>query len=269
LSARHREELEYKIPKEHRTPLAFLEGYRVDARFENLVLTMAKEWSAPGSICSPCWRGIFCEEWKRTAQGKLDASRILHPEWWKPVASDPDPNTPLCWHLLCVFSPGEEHRWLLRQKGMPEWTRSVLRLRAPFDHYDDEDILAWSIDTAVIGGIRKSFEQKKRDIPWCAQCLQGHACEAWDVKLLRVNGYRPRAPNRRRKTPVWKDFQKENAAKSLGLEWPTTEEKIKTAFAKEALKAHPDHGGTEEKMKNLLRVRELLLKQEHGRRTAP
>lgn len=254
---RHREEIEYRIPKEHRTPLPFLEGYRVERRLEPLVLSMAQDWCAPHGLCPVCWKGSFCNDWKETAQNKLDAARIQHPEWFlPPMGSFEDERA--TWHLLCVLSPGEEQRWLLLKKGLPRWAPSVLRVCAEFGYYDEEDLDAWSIGTGSVGRIRKTFEQKKSESTWCSRCLQGNACEAWSVSKLTENGYRPRAPNRRRKPPVWKEERIVRAVEILGIAWPTTPDQIKSAFARQALKHHPDHGGSNEAMKRLILARETL-----------
>lgn len=46
----------------------------------------------------------------------------------------------------------------------------------------------------------------------------------------------------------------------LGLEWPTTEEALGSAFRKAALLAHPDRGGSEEEMKKVNAAHELIEK---------
>ncbi len=52
---------------------------------------------------------------------------------------------------------------------------------------------------------------------------------------------------------------KESAARALGLDWPAERDDIVRAFRRAALRYHPDVGGSEAQMLEILSAREVLL----------
>lgn len=53
-------------------------------------------------------------------------------------------------------------------------------------------------------------------------------------------------------------------ASILGLSWPATVTEIESAFRKKALMTHPDQGGTDEAMHELVQARKALLRKLSG-----
>jgi hypothetical protein len=49
------------------------------------------------------------------------------------------------------------------------------------------------------------------------------------------------------------------AAKVLGVSWPATREQVTKAFRKAVLKSHPDLGGTDAAVKEVIKARDELL----------
>lgn len=50
-------------------------------------------------------------------------------------------------------------------------------------------------------------------------------------------------------------------ASLLGIAWPATVDQIESAFRKRALVIHPDQGGTDEAMRELVQARKGLLQK--------
>lgn len=55
-------------------------------------------------------------------------------------------------------------------------------------------------------------------------------------------------------------------ASLLGLTWPATAAEIEIAFRKKALVTHPDQGGTDQAMDELVQARRVLLQKLSGDR---
>jgi hypothetical protein len=93
------------------------------------------------------------------------------------------------------------------------------------------------------------FLERCREFPgWCKRCFEGDACKHWSLGLLQDEGYGPSESQR-----------VEQAAKRLGLRWPWTQDHVIRAFRARIQFAHPDHGGTDAAMRQLLGDRDRLL----------
>lgn len=87
----------------------------------------------------------------------------------------------------------------------------------------------------------------------CPACLADEPCQVWIADPVVDSDYERRKPHE-----LVKLTPEQRAAALLGVEWPCTEERLTIAFREAALKAHPDHGGSDEVMKRVIEARRLL-----------
>lgn len=124
-------------------------------------------------------------------------------------------------------------------------------------HYDTE-IRAWYIDKQHIEGTRAYLGDLRPSLQWCEICERGVMCPAWDPCLMMSEGYKIHSAVTPKTRPKSLDTQ---AARVLQISLPASRKAVEDAFRCLALKAHPDQGGTDEQMRELLEARERLARR--------
>lgn len=123
------------------------------------------------------------------------------------------------------------------------------RVAALYLHVDRE-IGALVFEPPGFRPVTQVFERHPSFPGWCKRCWDGDPCEHWNVALLQDEGYGPAESGPLRE-----------AAARLGLRWPWTHDQVVQAFRKQALRLHPDTGGTDTAMVRLLQDRDRLLER--------
>jgi hypothetical protein len=160
------------------------------------------------------------------------------------VASEP-------WHLLRSWDGLRRPCWLFCVRDLTPSLRRILRQDAELHHHYDAEIGAIVVELEGIETVKKSFQVHPLFSGWCSSCSAGSACKHWDTERLRSEGYGP-------VETLSPDGQ---AAARLGVTWPWTKEELQHAFRTRALRDHPDHGGTNARMTQLITDRDLLLER--------
>lgn len=128
-------------------------------------------------------------------------------------------------------------------------SRSIRRVTT-FHHHYDREIKAFVFDPKGFLPVKLLMEHRPEFSGWCKRCWEGDACEHWNLEALEGEGYGPAESARVRE-----------AATRLGLRWPWTPDQVIRVFRAQALRAHPDHGGTDGAMCRLLEDRDRLLER--------
>lgn len=139
----------------------------------------------------------------------------------------------------------------MRTQDLTPSIRRILRRYAELQHHYDAFIKAVVIDLDGIEPVKKAFQKHPLFSGWCAGCSSGDPCQRWDVTQLRAEGY----------GPVDSLAPEGQAAVRMGVTWPWTPKQVQQAFRQRALRAHPDHGGTDTRMRELVADRDLLLER--------
>lgn len=126
-----------------------------------------------------------------------------------------------------------------------------MRQVAELHHHYDVEIGALVFEPEGVVPVKKAFEAHPLFGGWCRSCSLGNACTHWDTERLRDEGY----------GPVQLLSHEGQAAARMGLTWPWTQEQVQRAFRARALCTHPDHGGTNAQMHQLILDRDLLLER--------
>jgi hypothetical protein len=166
----------------------------------------------------------------------------------------PDPKK---WHFLPAYSAGNESCCLLLSHDLPAGINRALRqtLGILSYHFDDE-VPCWYFDN---GYYAISILEDRYEVNACERCAVGTPCEAWDVERLREEGYEPRAGRSKDPLPVWPSHARTYAERLLEVCPGASLEEIQQAFRKKALTTHPDQGGSNEAMQELLKARDVLI----------
>jgi hypothetical protein len=161
------------------------------------------------------------------------------------------------WHFLPAYSAGNEPCCLLLNRDLPPGVPKTLQksLGVLFYHSDDE-VPCWYFDD---GSYAVSVLEDRYKINPCERCAIGTPCEAWDNDQLRKEGYEPRAGRSRDPLPVWPSPARTHAERLLEILPGVSLEEIQRAFRKKALTAHPDQGGSNEAIQELLEARDVLV----------
>jgi hypothetical protein len=145
---------------------------------------------------------------------------------------------------------------------------------------------AWELDRAFEDLLLRIAERVHGREAVCAACWGGAPCDAWVAgvaeRFERARQSNPRAwaeawrardrhrapepdtpgrdePRRQeRPSAADRDRRGRAAASELGVAWPCTRAAVARAFVAAALRAHPDHGGTDDAMRRLLEARAEL-----------
>jgi hypothetical protein len=163
---------------------------------------------------------------------------------------------PKKWHFLPAYSAGNEPCCLLLDYNLPPGIKGALRKSSGilFYHHDDA-VPCWYFDD---GSYAVSVLEDRYRINPCV-CAIGTPCEAWNVENLRKEGYKPRAGRSRDPLPAWPSRAQTHAERLLEVCPGASLEEIQQAFRKKALTAHPDQGGSNEAMQELLEARDVLI----------
>lgn len=160
------------------------------------------------------------------------------------------PRVALAFHLLRSWDSLQRPCWLLHDGSLTgPLARSIRRVVAFHQHFDRE-VRAFVFEPQGFLPLTRIVERHPAFSEWCKRCWQGEPCEHWDVGILENEGY-----GGIRLASVLE------AAERLGLKWPWTEEQVVRAFRAKALHAHPDQGGTDAAMCQLLEDRDRLLER--------
>jgi hypothetical protein len=155
------------------------------------------------------------------------------------------------WHLLRSWDALRRPCWLIRAQDLTPSIRRILRRNAELHHHYDAEIGAVVIDREGIEPVKKAFQGHPLFSEWCTGCSSGDPCQRWNLGQLRAEGY----------GPVESLSPDGQAAARLGVTWPWTPEQVQQAFRQRALRAHPDHGGTDARMRELVTDRDILLER--------
>lgn len=107
--------------------------------------------------------------------------------------------------------------------------------------------------------VTERFERARRQIASFRDEPRGWSAPGYERVEPKEKPKKPSKEELKRK----KEDAKKKAAKTLEVEWPCEREAITRAFRKAAMKAHPDLGGTDAAMRDVLEARDVLLSQEN------
>ena len=156
---------------------------------------------------------------------------------------------------------------------------SVVKDRVPMsDRMWLNPIKAWMVKPQYEAVIREAV--LKFGVPRCAVCWPGGICKRWDNVHFAAAGTKmgglaakmqaPPQPPPSEQRPMPPMPPRDNVVQAmvlLGVGPGSTSEDVKSAARKMALTAHPDHGGSNERMVMINTSRDLLLEviEEKGR----
>lgn len=157
---------------------------------------------------------------------------------------------PRPWHLLRSWDALLRPCWLLHARTLTPSLQKTLRRAAGLRFHRDHELNALVFEPGGFRPITQALERHPAFPGWCKRCWEGDACEHWSLGMLEDEGY-----------GAIRLASVREAAERLGLKWPWTEDQVLRAFRAQALRAHPDQGGTDAAMVRLLEDRDRLLER--------
>lgn len=220
--------------------------YQHDAALVDSVLHEIGEVLPSAQRCATCWSGTPCSALLEQAKREAESLGV------RPSYNHKMPAIKSTHYLRLLDSMNRSCALLLDPRKR---FQSVLSQHLLVEFHYDRSVNAWYIDRRRIDDARRYLDNAGLLIDWCRICDSGLMCPAWDAGVMATEGYKFRGTLPTRVRGKTLDAQ---AAKTLELTLPTTDQAVEEAFRRLALTAHPDHGGTDEQMIKLIEARKRL-----------
>jgi hypothetical protein len=154
--------------------------------------------------------------------------------------------------------------WAVSTPYDPDFVAEIKAAIHPRDRSWLPTLKVWVVRADRKAALREVLGEVFGDDRLCAECRRGRPCAAWTrvEQSGAAFGLHPREAAEAKPPPPPPSVEPTTLAQAaalLGVGVAATAREVKAAFARAALREHPDHGGTDERMKGLLRARQIFL----------
>jgi hypothetical protein len=164
------------------------------------------------------------------------------------------------WHLLKSWDVLERPCWVFDLRTLPQRLRFVVNRAslsaAEFSHHVDQEMGALIFTRTGGHSVAKVLQKNPLFPGWCPLCWDANPCGLWNKTQLEQEGYGS--------VPRKIVASAENLARyRMSLDPGASQKQVLERFRKLALEQHPDHGGSNAAIQQLIQDRDVLLRCSH------